>query len=129
MGNATLDRPSRYIEIHMRESLKDHTLEKIADVPCEGDLYKPESRIVAYRLQPPKKTRCMSTLLTFTPEGIVLQGDLTPGHHGMVSAIGYGLDWFAGPLGESYLCGKFLQETWIQEIAIRELKDPACYLR
>lgn len=49
----------------------------------------------------------LSTAITFTPWGIVLQGDLTPSTIGDVSRSGYGVGWFGGQLGGDYLCGKF----------------------
>lgn len=70
------------------------------------------------------ETGIMRCLITFTPEGIVIQGDITPERNGSVSCIGYGLDWFAGPLGETYLCQKFLTKRFCPELAIEELRDP-----
>lgn len=79
--------------------------------------------IQSYYLKKPGG-RCMSTLLTFTPEGIVLQGDLTPERNGSVSALGYGLKWFLGELSEGYLCEKFLEKQWVPDLAAEELLDP-----
>jgi hypothetical protein len=74
-------------------------------------------------------TRIMSTLVTFTPEGIVLQGDFTPEQNGTVSCRNYGCDWFAGQLSSAYLCEKFLQHKWVKEVAVECLTDPESYLR
>ena len=68
-------------------------------------------------------TRCMSTLITFTPEGIVLQGDLTPSHFGNVSAIGYGEAWLRGNCSGSYLCEKFLTKRFVPEVFIKGVRD------
>lgn len=101
-------------------ALKDHTLEQVLDTP----------NFKAFYLRPPGGGRMMSTLIVFTPEGIVLMGDLTPGHHGNVSALGYGLSWFAGDLSGSYLCEKFLQKSWHAELAkewcLDMAKDARC---
>lgn len=95
------------------EEMKEHALVIVEEGP----------NIRAYYMKKPG-TRIMSTLITFTPEGIVLQGDLTPEHHGSVSAIGYGRDWFAGQLSPSYLCEKFLDNKWSSELAVERLRDP-----
>lgn len=64
-------------------------------------------------------TRMMSTLIIFSPEGIVLMGDLTPERQGSISNIGYGLGWFRGRLSENYLCEKFLDQKW-EPLSVRE---------
>ena len=61
----------------------------------------------AYMLRPPEGGRTNSVMVLFTPEGIVLSGDHAPGINGMVSNIGYGLDWFSDAKGAEYLCEKF----------------------
>lgn len=96
-----------YIVQHMKESLKDHVL---VEVPT-GD-------IRTFYLKRPEKSRMMSALLIFSPEGIIICGDLRIGDHGVVSDYGYGLDWFAGELGEDYLCSKFLKREWQSEVAM-----------
>jgi len=77
----------------------------------------------AFYMKDPKRGRMMSTLILFTPEGIVLQGDLTPSRQGNVSCSGYGLDWFAGKLSESYLCEKFLHKGFVPALAREGLKQ------
>lgn len=65
----------------------------------------------------PELTRCSSCMIVFTPEGIVILGDLCPNdNNGVVSRYGYGLGWFAGTLSTSYLCGKFLGEEYSPEL-------------
>ena len=74
--------------------LKDHTLEKVLDHPAE----KEKNHFEAYYLRPPEGGRMMSTLITFTPEGIVIMGDLCPDGSGVISCYGYGRKWFVGKL-------------------------------
>jgi hypothetical protein len=102
-----------YIEPHMRESLKNYVL-----VPLQGG-----KDIQAFYLKKPGDGRMMSTLILFTPEGIVLQGDLTPGRNGNVSVLGYGVGWFASDLSEDYLCEKFLQKEFIADKAKRAIQE------
>ena len=102
---------SSYVEPHMKKSLKGHVLEQILDT----------EKFKAFYLKLPGEGRMMSTLILFTPEGIVLMGDLCPNHHGTPSAFGYGLIWFAGHLGEDYLCSKFLHEVWQEEVAVKSI--------
>lgn len=96
-----------FIEPHMRESLKDHVLVPVLET----------NQVQAFYLKRPGEGRMMSTLITFTPEGIVLQGDLTPGSYGNVSTFGYGREWFSGQLSEGYLCEKFLSRCFVPEYA------------
>lgn len=101
----------------MRE-LAEHRLEVVCDT----------ERVKSFYLKKPG-TRMMSCLITFTPEGIAIQGDLTPEHNGSVSCMGYGVEWFAGRKSDCYLCEKFLRKRWVQSIAQAELRDPKSYLR
>ena len=103
----------------MRRALANHVIETVCDSPT----------VKAYYLKKPDGSRAMSTLLLFTPEGIVLQGDLTPEQHGSISTLGYGLKWFLGDLSEGYLCEKFLRKEWVQELAVEELADAHSYWR
>jgi len=101
-----------YIQPYMKQSLEGHVLEQTLDT----EKYK------AFYLKRPGEGRMMSTLIMFTPEGIVIMGDLCPSDRGAVSAFGYGLGWFYGILGEDYLCGKFLRKVWQKDAANEELK-------
>jgi len=87
----------------------------------------PNTTIQAYRLRQrpvrwdpsgkPELTRASSCMIVFTPEGIVILGDLCPNdNNGVVSRYGYGLSWFAGTLSTSYLCGKFLSEEYSPDL-------------
>ncbi len=110
---------STYVESEMVQDLKNHVLEKILDT----------DKFQAFRMKDPGQGRSMSTLITFTPEGIVIQGDLTPGRNGNVSCRGYGVGWFRGRLSEDYLAEKFLEKDWYAEVAAtwlrRHLKEIA----
>lgn len=102
-----------YVESHMREALADHVLVPVLDTESFKGFY----------LKKPEGGRMMSTLILFTPEGIVFQGDLTPGRNGNVSTIGYGLGWFSKELEESYLCGKFLSQEFRVDLAQGAMKQ------
>lgn len=65
----------------------------------------------------------MSCLITFTAEGIVIQGDLTPGQNGVISVCGYCLAWFADRKSEDYLCEKFLRKEFVPELALRSFRE------
>ncbi len=102
------------------DRLRDHRL-----YPVQED-----GKVTAYYLREPDPDdpskpgrRMMSVLLVFTPEGIAIMGDLTPERNGSVSALGYGLGWFAGQLSKDYLCGKFLKTRWVPEFAARSLRE------
>jgi len=101
-----------YVQPHMAESLEDHVLETI----CFTDSVK------VYRMRRPG-TMMMRVQITFTPEGIAIQGDCCPQLHGVCSALGYGLSWFAKRLSEGYLCEKFLSREWQQEVAVQDIAD------
>jgi len=83
--------------------------------------------VSSYRLARPG-TRMMCVQLTFTAEGICIQGDLTPQQNGTVSCLGYGLHWFTRALGPQYLAEKFLKTGFVGDLAeegVREwLNDP-----
>lgn len=102
-----------YIEHHMREALAEHVLCPVLD----------SGNFKAFYLKRVGEGRMMSTLIVFTPEGIVLQGDLTPGRNGNVSTLGYGVGWFSGQLSEGYLCEKFLTKVFVPAYAEEGLKD------
>ncbi len=100
------------VEPQMAEGIKDHALVQIID----------SEKFKSFYMKRLGKGRIMSTLITFTPEGIVIQGDLTPGRNGNVSCLGYGLGWFRSRLSEDYLCEKFLELGWFPELAARDLR-------
>lgn len=103
------------IEPHMTVALAGHWLVKLADA----------NGVLIYRMER-FGTRTHSLLLLFTPEGIVLVGDLRfTDERGLISQFGYGLDWWTGEMSEDYLCGKFLTKTWQPELLLRNLRERA----
>lgn len=64
-----------------------------------------------------------STDILFTHRGIVIMGDLCPGHNGMISDSRYGLEWFTKELSPDYLCSKFFQKTFDRKVALDQLKE------
>eukprot|EP00831_Metopus_contortus_P039769 TRINITY_DN31148_c0_g1_i1.p4 TRINITY_DN31148_c0_g1~~TRINITY_DN31148_c0_g1_i1.p4 ORF type:complete len:199 (+),score=35.37 TRINITY_DN31148_c0_g1_i1:1431-2027(+) len=80
-----------------------------------------ESGFCAYKMWKPG-TNILSTLITFTPCGIVLQGDITPERNGSVSCLGYGERWFSGELSPDYLAEKFLRKKWVPDEALDKFR-------
>ncbi len=101
------------VEPHMRESLQGHILEQILDT----------EKFKAFKMKRLGSGRMMSTQILFTPKGIVISGDLCPrpGTRGVISDLGYGLNWFSGRLSEDYLCEKFFVVGWHRSLAEKEL--------
>lgn len=102
---------STYIAQHMKNSLEGHVLVQVLNT----------EKFKAFYLKRPGEGRMMSTLILFTPEGIILTGDLCPKDHGAPSVFGYGIGWFASKLSEDYLCSKFLREVWQEEVAVADI--------
>jgi len=105
-----------YVTAGMKDALKNHVLE---EVPAGGEFR-------AFYLKEPGHGRMNSTLFIFTPEGIVIMGDLCPGgpkNQGSISDFNYGLGWFSRPQGEWYLCSKFLRKVWQSEAALEWVQD------
>lgn len=94
-----------------KNQLKNHTFKVLQD----------DGPVRAYYLQPAGGGRMESTLLVDTPEGIVIMGDWVPRLHGVISACGYNLDWFATPKDPESLAVKFgLQKEWQPDQAFEE---------
>jgi hypothetical protein len=102
-----------YITPYMAPSLEHHVLTCLLDTD-EVKVYR-MARLddSAYRVQ-----------LTFSPEGIAIQGDVGLGaaQNGICSRLGKGLGWFRGKLSEDYLCSKFMSKTWQHEAVGRDLQ-------
>ena len=98
------------MENNRDKDLEDHRLE----VVLESD------KIQSYLKRP--GDRAMSTLITFTPEGIALQGDLVPSLHGDV-ALFYDVGWFSKLKSKDYLCSKFFSKTFVPSKAIASLEE------
>lgn len=104
---------------HYYDQMKDSKIE----VLCA------EEKIKAYYLRKYPDRRMMSTLIIFSPEGIVITGDLRPVRTGCMT-YGYNLEWFVGELSPQYLAEKFLEIQWSEEYAkdfiktcIEEMKE------
>ncbi len=95
--------------------LENHYLEVVERTP----------NVEMYYLREPNRGRMMSTLIVFTPEGIVVTGDLSPsaGAGGVTSWPGYGIDWFTGRLDFAYLAEKFLDKQWEPEYSAEILRQ------
>lgn len=98
----------------MRDALKNHVLEEV--LPATGDFR-------SFYMKEPGQGRMMSTLFVFTPEGIVIMGDLCPKRNGCISDFNYHLGWFARQQSEYYLCSKFLQTEYQTEVAARFVRE------
>jgi len=57
-------------------------------------------------------TMLCSTVLIFQFNHIFISGDFSPCRNGVVSCVGYGLEWFTGQLYPGYLAEKFLERKW-----------------
>lgn len=110
-----------FVTPQMRESLARHVLVPALD----------SGKFEAFLMKRPGEGRIMSTMIVFTPEGIVITGDLCPraGTRGIVSDAGYGTGWFRGRLSERYLCEKFLTDEWQLGLAASELREEIGDLR
>jgi hypothetical protein len=97
------------------QRLENHYLEVVERTP----------NVEMYYLREPNQGRMMSTLIVFTPEGIVVTGDLSPGSGagGVTSWPGYGIDWFAGRLDYAYLAEKFLDKQWESQYSADVLRQ------
>lgn len=108
----------RKIEKQIKDRIKrleNHYLKVVERTP----------NVEMYYLREPDQGRMMSTLIMFTPEGIVITGDLSPGPRsaGVISDLGYGIDWFAGRLDYAYLAEKFLDKQWDSEYSADVLRQ------
>ena len=95
-----------------RKDFKEHGLTVLAET----------DKILCVRIGKPN-TRINSTQITFTPEGITIQGDWCPCGNGVCSTFGYDQDWFAKGLSWSYLAEKFLAREFVDEAAIDDLQQ------
>ena len=101
-----------YVTKEMLDSFADHELTWEYEA----------GQFAVWRLARPG-TRVMCVQVSFSPEGIAIQGYLTPerGRNGCMSCRGYGLNWFTNETPEGLLCEKFLTTRWVPSIAIAEL--------
>jgi len=101
-----------------RKDFKNHQLTILAET----------ENVLCVRIGRPN-TRINSTQITFTPEGIVIQGDWCPCGNGVCSTFGYGKEWFAKSLSWSYLAEKFLAREFVPEAAVDFLQGYAENMR
>lgn len=106
-------RTTRVTELQRKE-LANHTLVYAGSDLAHG--------LRAFYMKPPDGGFMGSTYFVFTPEGIVITGDLCPGLHGVISVRRYGIEWFTGRLSESYLCEKFLSREWVPAKGRQQLR-------
>lgn len=105
---------SRHVTQHMTESLQGHQLE---------ELTPPSSPVRSFYLRPPGGGQRMSTLITFTPEGMSIQGDIQPGEDGVIAPKGFDLAWFEGDLLAESLCEAFLSKAFYMDAAVLDLRS------
>ena len=101
---------------------KDHVLDRKAEslvIVWDGVVVPYE--VTVYTLRRPG-TRDYSCQLTFTPEGICIQGDITPEDNNGSCSRGKSLKWFAGENHPDYLASYFLTKKWVPELAKKELE-------
>lgn len=106
-----------FVTPQIKESLKNHVLEEA--LPFGNGF-------LAYYMKEPGQGRMMSTLFVFTPEGVVIMGDLCPGgpgNRGSISNYNYGIGWFSRKQSETYLCEKFLSKEWQSVVAARWVRE------
>jgi hypothetical protein len=105
-----------YVPGYLFDSLKDHVLKNVVD----------EKDVRIFTMRRPG-TGMFRVQLTFTVEGIALQGDVTfgPQSHGISSALNYDEHWFATypKLTEEYLCEKFLRHEFVPRSAAEYMED------
>lgn len=103
-----------YMHIHMPDALKHHVLTVVCDTEDVKvyKMHRPGDS--AYRVQ-----------ITFSPEGIAIQGDvgLGPNQGGICTMTGgYGVGWFGREQSEGYLCSKFMVKQWQRRVVTRDLR-------
>ena len=101
-----------YVVKRMTDVLEAHLLEEVT---------QSTSPVRSFYLRPPSGGSRRATLLTFTPEGIAIQGDLCPGTDGAL-AKGFDLAWFEGDVSEEDLCDAFLKKGFQLLAAARDLR-------
>lgn len=105
---------SSRIHPFMETSLANHVLEPVVET----------AKVQVYKMFRPG-SRAYLVQISFTPEGIAIQGDIGFGANqgGVCSTGGYGRGWFAKPLAEGYLAEKFLARAWHADLALEEVAD------
>ena len=105
-----------YISVEQTDTFEDYILEQITP---------PGSVVQSFRLVSPEEGSKKSVLLTFTPEGITIQGLMGPlgaEGFGVVSQRGASLPWFVSVEKEEELLERFYSHKEYQvEAAERDL--------
>jgi hypothetical protein len=104
---------SDYVTDYMRQELSEHALELVSD----GDMK-------LYRMGR-SDTGVYAIHVAEFAGRLCVAGDICLGAngHGLVSAAGYGIRWFAGQLSEAYLCEKFLRREWQWDAAVESIRS------
>jgi hypothetical protein len=68
-------------------------------------------------------TNIYSVWIAFFGGRIAITGDAIIEDRGVISDLGYGLEWFVGELAPDYLGEKFLRRRWVKEKAWDWVKD------
>jgi len=108
--------PKNYVETHQREALLGYQMTEITPL---------NSPVRAFRLDAPADEPQMSVLITFTPEGLILQGPMGPRGtegNGVVAAKGCDLNWFCRVESQEELLKAFFAlKVYQVEAAYRDL--------
>lgn len=109
--------------LRLERDLDQHVLKVLADT----------GPVLVVRLHRPG-TRIMSVQLTFTPEGIAIQGDFHPhptdgNQGGLCCRDRKPPGWFAADLGWDYLASKFMSRQWCREAQADDLRGRIADLR
>lgn len=108
--------PTSYIEAHQREALEGYLMTEITPL---------HSPVRAFRLDAPADEPQMPVLITFTPEGLILQSLMGPHGsegNGVLAARGCDLTWFCQVrTPEELLKPFFARKVYQEEAAYRDL--------
>jgi hypothetical protein len=115
---------SSFVHASTRRLLEKHVLTEVPALVAGTRIFYLHPPDVTLRGTRPGR-RMLTTCFIFSPEGIVIVGDVSVRSckNGVISDFGYGLEWFAGQLGEDYLCEKFLRRVWHPYHALEYLKS------
>lgn len=103
------------VDVHMKQGMEE----------CRLEEFPAGEKIRGFYLKRAGGGRMGSVMILFTPEGIIIAGDMNPLRRRGAALGPYGLKWFASSLEEDYLCGKFLDEEWQSGMAIRYCRQMA----
>lgn len=105
-----------YIETHQREALEGYRMTEITPT---------HSPVRAFRLDAPDDEPQMPVLITFTPEGLIIQSQMGPSGsegNGVLAARGCDLAWFCRVQSQDELLKPFFaRKVYQEEAAYRDL--------